>query len=191
MIQKTLLLSVIVLLAIHAAGQQNNQTEFWNSLKSVCGQSFEGEVLRAPESDTNFRNKRLVMHVRSCEEGVIKIPFIVGDDYSRTWVFRMLSDGIQLKQDHRHKDGSPDRITMYGGTTSNSGRATVQYFPADEETAKLLPAASGNVWWVDMVPGKHFTYHLRRMGSETWFSIRFDLSKTIETPAAPWGWEEY
>ncbi|MBK6635199.1 MAG: hypothetical protein IPG38_13630 [Chitinophagaceae bacterium] len=48
----------------------------------------------------------------------------------------------------------------------------------------------GNVWWVEMLPGKYFTYNLRRMGSHRLFSIRFDISKTIAAPVAPWGWKD-
>ena len=48
------------------------------------------------------------MHVRSCEENRIRIPFFVGDDKSRTWVLTFDSDQIQLKHNHRHEDGSVD-----------------------------------------------------------------------------------
>ena len=55
------------------------------------------------------------MHVRSCKDKTIRIPFFVGDDKSRTWVFTMSkSNLITLKHDHRHKDGSEDKITQYG-----------------------------------------------------------------------------
>lgn len=130
------------------------------------------------------------MHVRACEDNRILVPFLVGDDRSRTWVFTKTSNGLQLQHDHRHRDGSADSITFYGGHTSNSGTATVQYFPADEKTVKMLPLAGANIWWVEMVPGKNFTYNLRRLGTDRLFSIRFDLTKPVAVPAAPWGWKE-
>ena len=127
------------------------------------------------------------MHVRSCADNIIRVPFMVGEDRSRTWVFSREGERLQLKHDHRHADGAEDSITQYGGMTTNTGLSTLQVFPADQFTAQLLPAAATNVWWVELVAGKYFTYNLRRMGTDRWFSVRFDLSKEVETPPAPWG----
>jgi hypothetical protein len=63
-------------------------------------------------------------------------------------------------------------------------------FPADEETIKLLPAAATNLWWVELVPGYYFTYNLRRLGTNRFFSIRFDINKPVAGPEAPWGWKD-
>lgn len=161
---------------------------FWNNLKSLCGESFEG-ALELPEEDEDFGGKRLVMHVRSCEDNRIRIPFFVGDDKSRTWVLTLDNDRIQLKHDHRHEDGSDDEITMYGGKTTNSGQATIQTFPADQETKMMIPAASTNIWWITL-DDKQFTYNLRRLGTDRVFRVTFDLTKTIENPEAPWGWKD-
>ncbi|SEG48771.1 hypothetical protein SAMN03080598_04176 [Algoriphagus boritolerans DSM 17298 = JCM 18970] len=57
---------------------------------------------------------------------------------------------IQLKHDHRHEDGSENQVTQYGGTASNTGSMPMQFFPADQFIAELLPAAVGNVWWITM-----------------------------------------
>jgi hypothetical protein len=168
----------------------SNQAAFWQSLQSICGQAFEGTVISAPATDTTFKNKTLLMHVRACEDSRIRVPFMVGDDRSRTWVFTKNGNGLQLQHDHRHRDGSADSITFYGGHTSNSGTATAQYFPADEQTVKMLPLAGANIWWVEMVPGKYFTYNLRRLGTDRLFSIRFDLTRPVAASAAPWGWKE-
>jgi len=96
---------------------------------------------------------------------------------------------IQLKHDHRHKDGSEDAITMYGGTTTNAGQSGSQMFPADEATKIMIPAASSNVWWITLT-GQHFGYNLRRLGTDRVFQVIFDLSKEVETPDAPWGWKD-
>ncbi|MGB5005729.1 MAG: hypothetical protein WBO39_02230 [Ferruginibacter sp.] len=167
-----------------------NQQVFWNALHQLCGNAYEGTIVSAPANDTLFKNKSLIMHVRACNDGRIRIPFVVGNDLSRTWVFTKDAGGLMLKHDHRHRDGSADSITMYGGHTTNSGTAAMQFFPADQQTTNMLPAAGGNVWWVEMLPGKYFTYNLRRMGSDRLFSIRFDISKTIAAPVAPWGWKD-
>lgn len=162
--------------------------QFWNKLKTLCNNSFEG-TLELPENDEQFGGKNLVMHVRSCNDSIIKIPFFVGDDKSRTWVLKLKDDRITLKHDHRHEDGSEDDITQYGGTTTNSGQASIQMFPADDETRILIPEASTNVWWITL-DDKQFTYNLRRLGTARVFRVSFDLTRTIETPDAPWGWKD-
>ena len=170
---------------------QENSIEvqkFWSQLQKHCGKSFEG-TLELPENDEDFGGKKLVMHVRSCENNRIRIPFFVGDDKSRTWVLTLDNDRIQLKHDHRHEDGSDDEITMYGGKTTNSGQATIQTFPADQETKQMIPAASTNIWWITL-DDKQFTYNLRRLGTNRVFRVTFDLTKTIENPEAPWGWND-
>jgi len=161
---------------------------FWNKLQMLCSKSFEG-TLELPENDEQFGGKQLIMHVRSCNDSIIKIPFFVGEDKSRTWVLKLTNDRITLKHDHRHKDGSEDSITQYGGKTTNSGQASLQVFPADEETKVMIPTASSNVWWVTL-DDKQFTYNLKRLGTPRVFRVSFDLTKTIENPEAPWGWED-
>ena len=159
--------------------------DFWNSMQEICGKAYEGKVLEAPEDD-QFRKLKLVMHVHSCKENEIRIPFFAGEDRSRTWVFTIQEGIITLKHDHRHEDGSEDEITQYGGTASNHGLSNIQTFPADGFTADLIPAAASNVWWIEIEEDKLFTYNLRRMGTDRYFSIQFDLTTEIETPKAPW-----
>lgn len=160
--------------------------QFFNELKKHCGQAYEGTALAGGE-DPAFAGKKLVMHVRSCTKNEIRIPFFVGQDRSRTWVFTLKKDRILLKHDHRHPDGSADEVTQYGGWTTNTGSAEKQVFPADQETAQLIPYAAANVWWVTVDP-KAFSYNLRRMGTDRLFTVRFNFAdKLAETPAAPWG----
>ena len=170
-------------LSIHA-----NQQAFWQALQQHCGKAYEGQVAAAPANDTVFKNKTLLMHVRACTDDRIRIPFMVGSDRSRTWVITKQPTSLLLKHDHRHSDGKADTVTMYGGYTTNNGMATMQFFPADRETTDLLPAAAGNVWWIELVPNSHFTYNLRRLGTDRLFSIRFDLTRAVPAPDAPWGW---
>ncbi|MBW3552778.1 MAG: hypothetical protein KY466_04660 [Gemmatimonadetes bacterium] len=116
------------------------QRELWAGLQALCGQAFEGEVREAPPGDSSFAGVSLVMHVRECDDDVIRIPFHVGDDRSRTWIVSRAADGLRLKHDHRHEDGSEDEITQYGGDTAGPGSATRQEFPADAHTTGLIPA---------------------------------------------------
>jgi len=73
--------------------------KFWNNLKTLCQKSYEGTLV-LPENDEQFSGKKLVMHARSCNDNIIKIPFFVGEDRSRTWVFKLENDRITLKHDH-------------------------------------------------------------------------------------------
>jgi len=171
-----------------SAQEKSGVQQFWETLKTHCGKSFEGQITEGPAND-DFRGKRLVMHIRSCNENTIKIPFFVGDDQSRTWVLSLQNDRITLKHDHRHEDGSEDKVTQYGGKTPNSGLPGIQIFPADQQTCDLIAYASINVWWIT-VDETSFTYNLRRVGSDRVFSVKFDLTKTIENPSAPWGWKD-
>jgi hypothetical protein len=183
-----LLLCTLLISFLTFAQEKHSAKQFWENLQKQCGKSFEGQVTEGAENDT-FRNKKLVMHVRNCEENTIRIPFFVGDDKSRTWVLTYKDDRIQLKHDHRHEDGSEDKVTQYGGTTTNSGSSTLQFFPADQQTYDIIPNAFANVWWITL-DEKSFTYNLRRIGSDRLFTVKFDITKTITTPGAPWGWQD-
>jgi hypothetical protein len=163
---------------------------FWNTLEQHCGKAYEGKIIAGGKEGDGFLGEKLVMHVRSCDQSTIRIPFFVGEDKSRTWVFSMSdTKRIQLKHDHRHKDGSEDEITQYGGTNPNTGLSDIQFFPADQETSHLIPYASNNIWWVT-IDATSFTYNLRRIGTDRLFSVEFDLTKEVKTPSAPWGSED-
>jgi hypothetical protein len=130
------------------------------------------------------------MHVRKCEAGVVRIPFHVGEDRSRTWVLSRTGTGLRLKHDHRHADGSEDRVTQYGGDTPDGGSAERQTFPADAFTRALLirennPAGAANVWAMEVRPGTVFAYELRRPGR--FFRVEFDLTRPVAPPPPPWG----
>jgi len=87
----------------------------------------------------------------------------VGENKSRTWIITKSPEGLLLKHDHRHKDGTPDEVTMYGGWANDSGSNSSQFFAADAFTAKLIPAASTNVWNMELSDdNSQFTYYLER-----------------------------
>jgi hypothetical protein len=181
----------VLLLAGFGSAQTPVPVEtFWKELEKLCGKAYSGTVVADTTGDERFKNKAMVMHVRSCKKGHIRIPFMVGDDRSRTWVLTRKGNRIDLRHDHRHEDGKPDVQTMYGGWTTSDGLPTRQIFPADQQTVKVIPAAAPNVWWFDLVPGEQISYNLRRMGSERLFSVKFDLKTEIKAPPAPWGWKD-
>ncbi len=185
----TSLLILFLFTAGLARAQKSGAELFWENLKKHCDNVYEGTITEGANHPA-FKDKKLLMHVKSCKDDIIRIPFYVGEDRSRTWVLKLENNRILLKHDHRHEDGSPDKITQYGGWTSNTGLPEVQVFPADQETATLIPAAATNVWWMSLNE-TYFTYNLKRIGSDTLFTVRFDLSKPLaEKPAGPWGWKD-
>lgn len=164
--------------------------KFWNNLKKHCGKSYEGTVTAGGKEGDGFTGKRLVMQVLSCETDRVRIPFYVGEDKSRTWILTKNGDQkISLKHDHRHQDGTEDKVTQYGGLNPNHGFDNLQMFPADQETASRISYASTNVWWITL-DDKTYTYNLRRIGSDRVFTATFDLTKPIELKEKPWGWKE-
>ena len=161
-----------------------NHDTFFNNLKALCGKSFEGKVAVDNAPPSSFHTSKLVMHVRKCTESELQIPFHVGTDASRTWIITKTGSGLSLKHDHRHKDGTDDISTMYGGHTVDAGWAQVQSFPADHYSKELfvktgIPQSIGNIWQMYIYPEK-FTYRLIRQGRE--FRVDFDLTKTVEKP---------
>ena len=133
------------------------------------------------------------MHVRGCENPTqgLRVPFHVGDDHSRTWVLTRTAEGLRLKHDHRHEDGSEDVQTQYGGDTATAGTAQRQEFPVDAESIALFGrtgsnASVTNTWAMEVQPGQRFLYELSRPGGRL-FQVEFDLSQPVALPPAPWG----
>ena len=168
------------------------QDDFFSSLQSLCGKSFQGQVEVDNAPPSSFHTSKLVRHVRKCTDTELQIPFHVGDDASRTWIITKTGSGLSLKHDHRHKDGTDDVSTMYGGHTVDAGWSQVQSFPADQYSKELfvktgIPQSIGNTWQMYIYPEK-FTYRLIRQGRE--FRVDFDLTKTVEQPVTPWGYKD-
>ena len=181
----------IAFLLLPAAALADPAAEFWERLQALCGSAFSGSLIEAPPGESSLREGDLVMHVRDCSSDRVRIPFAVGEDRSRTWVLHRMGQRIELKHDHRHRDGSADAVTGYGGTTTNPGRPGQQFFPADEATQEMIEPAFANVWSVSIEPGERFTYALWRLGTEREYRIDFDLGEAVPLPPAPWGWEEW
>src|SRR5688572_6544343 len=118
--------------------QVETQKAFFENVKKLCGRQFEGETVFPSDVNHPMVGKKLVVRVETCSNKEIRMPFRVGEDKSRTWVLTMTKDGLLLKHDHRHVDGTPDLITDYGGLATASGTQFRQSFPADAATAKLI-----------------------------------------------------
>lgn len=176
-----------------AAGEQSAADAFMARIAAHCGQAFAGRVLVdvPSQGDSAFAEKDLVMHVRECNDGELRVPFHVGEDRSRTWVITRTPDGLRLKHDHRHEDGTDDAVTLYGGDTAGAGSESRQEFPVDAFSIEMfrregLDASVTNTWAIEIEPGQRFLYELSRPGGRL-FQVEFDLSTTVGTPPAPWG----
>ena len=193
---KTLSIALaICLVPLTAVAQPSGDPRdaWWDSLTSLCGKAFAGEMTGfARPADDGWLGQVVVMHVRACSDTEIRIPLHVGENRSRTWVVTRTDDGFRLKHDHRHEDGSEDAVTWYGGHTTDPGRATRQTFPVDAYSKALflangLDVSTGNFWSMEVHPGDSFAYELVRPGRH--FRAEFDLTSPIAPPPAPWGHE--
>jgi hypothetical protein len=165
---------------------------FVAAIAGHCGRAYAGRITANEPATPNdpFEGKALIMHVRDCAPGELRIPFHVGDDHSRTWIVTRTGDGLRLKHDHRHADGSADVLTMYGGDTVAPGSATRQEFPVDADSRALferegLKASVGNTWAIEIGADAKFVYELARPGRL--FRVEFDLTRPVPIPPAAWG----
>ena len=194
------MLSVFVLsslLCVSSLAQESvssipSQDAFFNAISELCGKAYAGTVTVDNANSDSFANKKLIMHVRRCDETQLQIPFHVGEDASRTWLITKTGSGLSLKHDHRHDDGTEDVLTQYGGHTVDAGWAQVQSFPADQYSKELfvenaIPQSVGNTWQM-YIYAEQFTYRLIRQGRE--FRVDFDLTAPVEPPPAPWGYDD-
>jgi hypothetical protein len=166
--------------ALHGSGSTPADA-FFERVSRLCGQRFSGRMVTADPADAELAQQPLVMHVRDCEAREIRIPFHVGADQSRTWVLTRTAEGLRLKHDHRHEDGTEDALSQYGGDSVAPGTAGRQEFPADAFSKELfqnnaIPASAENVWALEVEPGKVFAYELRRPNRH--FRVEFDLASS-------------
>lgn len=173
----TLILTAILLWTPNDSKGENTQRyqeQFFNHVSQLCGRSFVGKTLYPNTPDDPFVGAKLVINFSSCSDNEIRVPFQVDQDTSRTWLIQKTSKGLLLKHDHRHPDGTPDKITMYGGY-SQKGNALSQSFNADKHTKSILPAAATNVWTLSFDSDKkQLFYYLERHAKPRYRAV-FDL----------------
>ncbi len=160
------------------------------ALQPYCGKAFAGKLITNAPEDAAMAGQTLIVHLANCRPGEVRMPFHVGADRSRTWVLRELPQGLQLKHDHRHQDGSHDELTMYGGLSSDAAAALTVRFPADAYSKLMFQAlgrtaAPANVWSFTIEPGQQLIYRLSRPGRE--FAVAFDLTQAVPLPPPAWG----
>ncbi len=150
-------------LVAHPAGAAEVHDAYFATLGTLCGAMFAGASVFPNDPADAFAGKKLVARVASCTADEIRIPFAVGGNTSRTWIIRKENGGLTLRHDHRHDDGTPDAVPMYGGAAGPGGSARAMQFMADAYTARLIPGAATNVWTLSVsADGRAMTYYLER-----------------------------
>ena len=181
------LISALALTGCATAGSSqpaDPQAVFFENIRALCGQAFEGTVTTGDPADEAFRQVRLVAHFRDCDTpGEIGIPFGVGEERSRRWVLTQTDTGLRLKHDHRDPEGVPHGFHMYGGDAREPGTAERQEFPVDQESIDQFLAGDAevsttNVWAMEVRPGETFVYELSR--PNRLLRVEFDLSRPVQ-----------
>ena len=153
---------------------------FFERLRALCGQNFQGRLASPPTAaDAAFAGP-ITVRVQDCTADQVRMPLMVGADRSRTWVVTRTAQGLTLKHDHRHADGTEDTVSQYGGATVAPGTAARPEFPAGAFSKALferekLTASLTNVWALEIQPGATLAYELNRPGRH--FRIAFDLTR--------------
>ncbi len=153
--------------------------DFFDQLSAFCGQSFEGAETYTIEGRENWQGKRLVMEVILCEEERVHISLAVDENRSRTWMFLAEDGELRFRHDHRHEDGSPEEVTLYGGYATNAGSAFVQYFPADDYTCQLIDYACKNEWVVMLSDDLSTFSYILSLDGVMRFQADFDLTNPL------------
>lgn len=182
-----------ILLFISCISSQEPHDLFFDQLAEQCGNAYPGELTLEPEGDEMLTGtEMLIVHFRECNETELNIPFHIeleqeeDWDRSRTWIITSQEDGLELRHDHRNRDGSEDETTMYGGYSIGTGTAMRQEFQSVERSQET---GIFRGWRIEIVPGDRYTYGTIR-GNEWSWRVDFDLSEPLDDiPPAPWGHE--
>ena len=83
--KKYLILSLFLLSFSLMAQGTDPVTTFWTNLQKHCGKTYEGTIITGGREGDGFTGQKLLMNVLSCQDAQIKIPFIAGENRSKTW----------------------------------------------------------------------------------------------------------
>ncbi len=160
--------------------EKSNQQKFYDNFKTLEGKRFSGTEIFISDTNNSWAHLNLEMFVQEFSDTLIKVPFKVGDNKSRTWMFFMEDENIlRFRHDHRHEDGTPEDLTMYGGYATDEGSEFIQFFPADQYTCDMLPRICDNLWIAEFSEDlSTFSYSLKK-GDNLIITIRFDLTQPL------------
>ena len=175
-----------------AAESVKEQAAFMQAFQAFCGNAYAARIVQDSAPSPAWDHP-LVVHIRDCEDSVIRMPLHVGEDRSRTWVLTQHPEFVDFQHIHLHEDGSPDAVSPYGGQTLDTGSAAQQSFPADEASKALfiangLDVSVSNTWTIDFPDSETMRYRLSRPGRL--FEVQVDLSQRIPLPPPAWGYTQ-
>ena len=173
-----------------------------------CGQTFSGRVVVDNAKDPRFDGQELRLHIADCPSlssylqassppstmpklstaPLLRMPFHVGTDQSRTWLFSITEQGLHFQHQHLHPDGQPDAVSMYGGYLTHveaTSSQQVRYdFPVDEFSKSMftknnMAVSNTNTWQIVLQYDAQqqvsaMQYQLVRPGRQ--FTVRFEFS---------------
>lgn len=177
---KQIIIPITLFFMIACGEKPNKQEKFLANYQEFCGYAYEGKAtINEISSGGAFENVRLIMILETCEDDLIRMPFYVGSDHSRTWVIQMKDGHLHLSHDHRYEDGSQHEANFYGGYSDDRGTDFKQYFPADEQTIKERPGRLINTWSKAFdIEGGNYFYRLYQ-NDVLRFEVVFDLTNQL------------
>jgi hypothetical protein len=140
------------------ATPSSSAEQFMSSLSELCGNTYTGSVVSKQAVDADWRAAPLTLGPVECEAGAVHAPLAVGEDRSRTWHITRDGETVELRHEHRLKDGSPDPVSYYGGYSNADSTSSAMYFPADEASKTMfvengLDVSVANVWTLSIEDG--------------------------------------
>ncbi len=159
-----------------------------NLFESLCGNTYAGAVVSTDPQDEDWRKEKLVLGPVKCLTSThIEMPLAVGANTSRTWVITGNTASLELRHRHLHADGSPDKVSQYGGYIDSVPRLVGEKwqmnFPADNKSIELFKAndlevSVTNIWTLELHPGNSLAYELNRKNRH--FRAEFDLTRAMQ-----------
>lgn len=158
---------------------------FFARMQQLCGQAFEGQVIKSQPGDTLWQTARILLHVHSCQPDRIRMALQVDKDRSRSWLLSFSAGQLRLQHEHSQQQ-KPAALSNYGGSYDPALASTSsQTFPADAASLALfrqhnLPASADTRWQLAFVDSHHLAYRFSRPQRD--FQIHFDLSQPVPPP---------
>lgn len=191
MLKLLIFISSLLLMSCSSTADQKPYELFYGALAEHCDNAYPGGLTLEPEGDEMLTGtEMLIVHFRECDDNRILAPFHIeleeeeDWDRSRTWIFTKHDDGLEIRHDHRYRDGTEDDFTMYGGFSVGEGSALRQEFKSVERSEEM---GHFRGWRIEIEPGIRYTYGTIRDTTWSW-RVDFDLTEPLESvPPAPWG----
>ena len=168
---------MFIFMAVSCDSERSGQIAFMNQYQEYCGHTYSGKTTFIDLGENHeLDGADLKMTLKECSDSEVRIPFIVNEDSSRTWIVKMTQHGLHLSHDHRYPDGTQHDQNFYGGYADDEGTALLQYFPADHRTIEDRPQREINRWAKEFDLENERYYYRLYLRDELRFEAEFDLS---------------